>query len=499
MTWGLLRIALLAFALGAAGPAAAQDAALRQSVEARLAEAGHGVRFGLVVADAEGRELLAIAPDQRFIPASNTKLFTAAAALRLIPGLDRPDEAAGTSLRMIEHGDGSPPDLILAGNGDATMGDGPQCEANCLEQFADAITTYGFAQVGDIIGDDTIFPDERWGAGWSWNNLETRSGTAISALAVNNNELAMEVRPGAVGAPAIATWREGDDLYTLTNDAVTIASTEGRATDLWVEHRPNTMTARVYGTILASDPAQTLRIGIDDPALLAAIRLRRLLEARGVEVHGETRAHHRLVQMADDPAKRAQSTLALPTEVYSTELARLVPGPLAVDIRDTMKVSQNLHAELFLRRLGLIAGHGSSADGLAVVRAMLADSGADMRYWEVFDGSGMSAYNRVSPRFMARFLAWTQTQPWGGALKATLPVGGVDGTLRRRFVGTPLERNISAKTGSLFATNALAGFLTAASGRTLVVAVYVNDAPSQPESGGIPAIDAALVRIAAAY
>jgi D-alanyl-D-alanine carboxypeptidase/D-alanyl-D-alanine-endopeptidase (penicillin-binding protein 4) len=480
--------------------ALAACASVERDVRTAFADpAIEGARFGLVVATLDGHELLAINPDQRFIPASNTKLFTAAAALRLIPGLDRQDEAAGASLRMVEHGDGSPPDLVLAGNGDATMGDGPQCQANCLEQLADAVVTYGFPAVGDIVGDDTIFPDERWGAGWSWNNLETRSGTAVSALAVNNNELAMEVRPGAVGSPAIAAWREGDDLYTLTNDAITIASAEGRATDLWVEHRPNTMTARLYGTIVASDPAQTLRVGIDDPALLAAIRLRRLLEARGVEVHGEARARHRLVQMTDDPAKRAAGAARPQEEEYATELARLVPGALGVDIRDTMKVSQNLHAELFLRRLGLIAGQGSSADGLAAVRAMLADSGADMRYWEVFDGSGMSPYNRVSPRFLARFLSWTQTQPWGEALKAALPVGGVDGTLRRRFVSTPLEGRIFAKTGSLLATNALAGFLTTASGRTLVFAVYVNDAPSQPESGGMPAIDAALVRIAEAY
>jgi D-alanyl-D-alanine carboxypeptidase len=73
------RAALLVLALAVASPAAAQPAVQRK-VEARLAEAGPGPRFGLVVTDEAGRELVAINPDQRFIPASNTKIFTTAAA-----------------------------------------------------------------------------------------------------------------------------------------------------------------------------------------------------------------------------------------------------------------------------------------------------------------------------------------------------------------------------------------------------------------------------------
>ena len=73
---------------------------LQQRVEARLREAGPGTRFGLVVATEDGRELVAIAPDARFIPASNTKMFTTAAAFATLPGLDRPDTAGGAAVRL---------------------------------------------------------------------------------------------------------------------------------------------------------------------------------------------------------------------------------------------------------------------------------------------------------------------------------------------------------------------------------------------------------------
>ena len=80
-------------------------------------------------------------------------------------------------------------------------------------------------------------------------------------------------------------------------------------------------------------------------------------------------------------------------------------------------------------------------------------------------------------RAVAALLRWAQTQPWGAAWRATFPVAGVDGTLARRFRGTPLEGRLFAKTGTLNATNALSGYLTARSGRTLVFSFYANDVP----------------------
>ena len=69
-------------------PVRAQDAA----VAAALAEAGPGVRIGLVVADEAGREIVAVRPDERFVPASNTKMFTTAAAFETLD-VSGPDAA----------------------------------------------------------------------------------------------------------------------------------------------------------------------------------------------------------------------------------------------------------------------------------------------------------------------------------------------------------------------------------------------------------------------
>lgn len=321
----------------------------------------------------------------------------------------------------------------------------------------------------------------------SWNNIETRSGTAISALTIDDNELLMRVSPGQVGqAPTF----EMLPYYEVRNFATTVAS--GPA-ELRFQRMPNSRSLVLSGTIAAGSAPEILRFGIDDPAHYAAWRLRNMLESRGVRVSGEVDVRHRRVTPADDPDHRGGVPVARPPE--AEPLARLTPPPLAEDLTVTSKVSQNLHAELLMRRLGLISGTGSIEDGVARVAAMMAQAGVPRTAWDLSDGSGMSSYNRVGPRAIAGLLRWAATQPWGAAWRATFPVAGVDGTLARRFRGTALEGRLFAKTGTLNATNALSGYMTARSGRNLVFSFYANDVPADVSATRY--MDAALVLIAA--
>jgi D-alanyl-D-alanine carboxypeptidase/D-alanyl-D-alanine-endopeptidase (penicillin-binding protein 4) len=209
-------------------------------------------------------------------------------------------------------------------------------------------------------------------------------------------------------------------------------------------------------------------------------------------VSGEVQVRHRLLASSDDPSARGAAPAARPPR--PEPLARLTPRPLAEDVATINKISQNLHAELLLRRMGRIAGTGSIADGLAVVRDMLGRAGVPRRGFDFSDGSGMSTYNRVAPRAMVGLLGWISRQPWGAAWRSTLPVGGVDGTLARRFKGTALEGRIFAKTGTLNASNALSGYMVAKSGRTLLFSAFANDVPEGVDATA--AMDSALVLIA---
>jgi D-alanyl-D-alanine carboxypeptidase/D-alanyl-D-alanine-endopeptidase (penicillin-binding protein 4) len=376
--------------------------------------------------------------------------------------------------------------VVLKAHGDARLSAAADCVANCLAALADAVAARTRA-VRHVIGDDSLYPDQRWGDGVSWEDLATRYGTAASALTLDDNELVIRVQPGAPGAPPRI---EHLGYLRVDNRASTVAS---GPTALRVDRLPGSDVVRLHGTIAAAAEPATLRLGIDDPAHFAAWRLKSLLEARGVRVAGEVTARHRAYRPADDPAVRKGAPPPRPPE--PEPLARLTPPPLQADLSVINKASQNLHAELMLRRVGLREGTGSIEDGLAAVEAMLARAGVPDNSVDLSDGSGMSVYNRVAPRGLTTLLRWIAAQPWGAAFRETLPVGGVDGTLARRFKGSPLEGRVFAKTGTLNGTNALAGYLLTKSGRTLTFSAFANDVPAGVS--GTRIIDTVLETIAA--
>ena len=454
-----------------------------------LAEAGPGTRWGLVVVDDTGREIVTIDPNDRFIPASNTKIFTTAATMWAMSRGEMPEAGnGGARVRLEPAPRGRVPNVVLEGRGDARMSAAPDCTVNCLSTLADAVAAQT-KTVHSVIGDDTLFPDQRWSPGMSWNNIPTDSGTGISALTVDDNEVHATVTPAAIGAaPTIAL----PGYYTVANHAVTVA---GDSEDLAFDREPNGRQLVLSGTIGVDAKPELLQLGVDDPAHYAAWRLAEMLRARGVKMTGDVLSRHRPLLPIDDPEKRGADALLNAPDLPS--LAILEPGPLQDDVTHVNKVSQNLHAELLLHRLGRMRGTGSLADGHAVIRAMLAEAGVAKNAVSLSDGSGMSTYNRVSPRGMTKLLRWIARQPWGAAFRETLPVGGKDGTLARRFpADSALNGKLFAKTGTLNATNALAGYMTAASGRTLTFAAYANDVPEDVRATHF--MDRALLAIAAA-
>jgi D-alanyl-D-alanine carboxypeptidase/D-alanyl-D-alanine-endopeptidase (penicillin-binding protein 4) len=463
-------------ALLLAAPAAAEvQPTLQSQVEAKLAEAGPGVRFGLVVATLDGKEVLAINPDGRFVPASNTKLFTTLAAFELLPGIAQPDAEGATRVRL-QHRRKGAPDVILEGHGDARLSSAPDCRSDCLASLADAVAART-RRVGSVIGDSRALLDERWSFGMSWNNIPTRSGTGLAALMVDDNEAALEVAPGEAGKPALI---DVGTYFAVENKAITVA--DGK-TELEVQRLPGTRRIRVSGTIKAGEAAQVLRLGIDDPAHYSAWMLARMLEARGVRMKGPIEARYR-------------EALSDPVEPFGEEISRAGPEPLGQDVVTINKVSQNVHAELLLRRLGAARGRPSVAGGLEAVRAMLDRAGVPERAATLADGSGMSPYNRVSPRGVVALLRWAAGRPWGADFRQSLPIGGIDGTLRNRFKEGGLKGRVFAKTGSLTAASALSGYLLTARGETLVFSALASDVPEEVRATAI--MDGALELIAAA-
>jgi D-alanyl-D-alanine carboxypeptidase/D-alanyl-D-alanine-endopeptidase (penicillin-binding protein 4) len=273
-------------------------------------------------------------------------------------------------------------------------------------------------------------------------------------------------------------------FYTLQG-SMTLAVTGAKA-EPGLDRPLGSRVIRVWGTA----PAEGFHTGlaIDDPAEYAARSLMAMLATRGITVAGTARAAHRF-STATAEYSEVQNTpealipLSLATVAPPLEgrriLASHVSIPMVEDLTLTNKVSQNLHAELTLRLLGReFAGHGenagSIADGARVVRQFLMSAGVAPEDFFFYDGSGMSANDLIAPRAYTTLLTSAAAQSWGAAWKATFPIAGVDGTLSSRFKGSPLQGRLFAKTGTLNEVNALSGYLTARSGKTVAFSILVN-------------------------
>jgi D-alanyl-D-alanine carboxypeptidase/D-alanyl-D-alanine-endopeptidase (penicillin-binding protein 4) len=165
-----------------------------------------------------------------------------------------------------------------------------------------------------------------------------------------------------------------------------------------------------------------------------------------------------------------------PMTTAPTTLATNESAPLIQDLKVINKVSQNLHAELLLRLLGKEKGSSGSIEaGLEVMRGFLLQADIRPEEYALFDGSGLSRQDLVTPHAVVKLLTFAAHQPWAESLIDTLPLGGVDGTLSERFKDAAMLGRVRAKTGSLGHVNALSGYISTPKGGRVVFSIFTNN------------------------
>jgi D-alanyl-D-alanine carboxypeptidase/D-alanyl-D-alanine-endopeptidase (penicillin-binding protein 4) len=499
-----------------------------------------GSTWGISVTQVDGTPIFALNDDKRFAAASCTKLLTTAAAFTLLgprfTSSTRVFAPTGISAGVV-HGD-----LVLYGMGDTSMSARALPYNLHTERNGDPLAAYddlaaqvaaaGVRQVdGNITGDDSYFPWQPWPNGWAWNDLQWEYGAPVSALITNDNVIYLTITPGAApGDPATYTWLPEINYFALQSSIRTVAAGPGIKTTLGAERDPNSNTVRLWGTIPLNAQPSSLALAANDPAILAAEALRERLLVHGVRVLGTTAAKHRDNSEIDtsdptnpnagdnisdfavtnndavesaiaDPSASVTATAtieapAAPPTPTGTLLAQRNSPPLIQDLTVTNKVSQNLHAEVTLLQLAANTGSLlSRKDALSTERRFLLSTGMLPADFLVYDGSGLSRDDMITPRAFTALLRFAARQSWGAAYRATLPVSGVDGTLNARLNSPELKGRVSAKTGSLFEDSALTGYLTAASGKTIVFSILSNR--HLPGSAARTAVDRIIAAIVA--
>lgn len=454
--------------------------------------AAQKVFWGILIVDRDsGETLYDLNADRFFTPASNAKIFTTAFAITSLgpnykfhTTLESPGAMSADG-----HLDG---DLILIGRGDPDLSnvvlpfagklehEGPSDRV--LAELADAAVAKGLREInGDIVADDSYFPYDPYPAGWSIGDQFFNFGAPISAISFNENTLAVVVTPGAsVADPATYVVDPA-----AASDGITVRFTTSAASDtpdIGVGRQPGENFIFLRGTIPQGHAPMRLEFAMIDPSMVAGQTLRQLLEARGVHVTGSVRVQHSPPPVScislDSNVVHADCLVKAPP--YPLLLADHVSLPLIESVQLTNKVSQNLHAESFLRTVAAEkAGYGATEAGLWLERDFLALAGVPDGDVVLSDGSGLSTDDLVTPRAAVDVLRFAAAQPWGQDYISSFPVAGFDGTLENRMKNSTAYGRIAAKTGTLAHVHSLCGFATTIGGERLIFAMFGNNNPQK--------------------
>ena len=393
------------------------------------------------------------------MPASNMKLVTLAAAAERL-GWDYTFPTTITTDAPIVDG-AIAGDLVVIGTGDPSI-EAHEGTPGVMDAWAETLWQMGLRRVdGRLVGDDRAFAGEGLGAGWSWDNLAWGYSAPVSALQANLDAAELRITPGAQeGDPASVVLTPGESGLVVTSGVFTGAAGSPPAVEL--TRRPGSSELQVTGRVPAGSPPLVRTAAVDRPTgyflrlLSAALARRGIIVAGGAAPIGELGA--------SGPAA-------------GTALVRHESPPLRVLAATLMKVSQNQYAETLLRALGRTGnGSGTAEAGRAAVASVLASWGIPADALVQADGSGLSRYNYVTAGTLASILGHMyHDERHRSAWLEALAVGGVDGTLDKRFKGTRAEGLLRAKTGTISNVRSLSGYLPAANGERLLFVMVLNN------------------------
>jgi D-alanyl-D-alanine carboxypeptidase/D-alanyl-D-alanine-endopeptidase (penicillin-binding protein 4) len=426
-------------------------------------------RWGVVIQSLSSANTLYARDRTRyFIPASNTKLLTTAAALRQLGSQFR--------IRTSVYSLGNTPNstaLRVVGRGDPSLKDAQ------LQDLAQQLKRQGYQQIQQLVVDDGYFQEPSVNSGWEWGDLQSDYGAPVNSLILNQNAIGLTLTPQTLGRPLQLSWTDPLGVLGWQIDNHTVTTSAASPASVGVMGVVGKPILRVTGQLPIDAKPNTVSLAVFDPAESFSRHFQQALGLQQIQVV---------------TAKQISNG-----EVGNErELAAVESPPLAALLMETNQNSNNLYAEALLRSLipsnqqSTTKNQHSLEMGLAAVKQSLTELGVDPQSYVLADGSGLSRHNLVSPDAIAQTLQAMAKTPVADVYRASLPVAGVSGTLKTRFLNTPAQGIFQGKTGTMSGVVALSGYLNSPTYQPLVVSILVNQS-EQPASTIRQAMDEIVV------
>ncbi len=417
-----------------------------------------GSEVGISIYDLTSKKSLYAYRDTKLSrPASTMKLITAITLLARADS-NRPFRTEvwyrGTIARDTLQGD-----LYVVGGFDPEFGD------EGMNALVDSIAAFPFRHVtGRVYGDVSAKDSLYWGSGWAWDDNPASFQPYMSPLMYHKGMVELTVQAGqAKGDSARVECDPLSTYYTLTNQALSRTPAEGKLsiTRNWLEDGNNILVkGNAEGRVV-----RQLNVYSSQDFFLHVF-LEKLF-ARGLSV------------------PEGYAYAELPTDTLANRIGAWECSVQTV-LNQMMKESDNLNAEAMFWRIGQLATgkkHVSAGDCIVQILRMIRTVGNDPANFKIADGCGLSNYDYISPALLVDFLkyAYGSTNIFRRLYKS-LPVAGIDGTLKNRMKNTKAHRNVQAKTGTFTGISALAGYAQTAGGHQLAFAIMNQNTLSASEA-----------------
>ena len=459
----------------APSPPVASLAELRSLIERHITQPRfEGAFWGVKVVSLDtGRTLYEHGANLRLSPASNSKLYAGALALDALGGDARIRTPILATAAVDAAGDLAG-DVIVSGRGDPSWNprrSGGEFAA-VFAPFVAVLQRAGVRRIaGDVVADATFFRGPPYGAGWTAEDLDEDYGAEISAITLDDNYVDLRVTPGAtVGAPCRIEVVQPHSELEFDNRTVTVAA--GGAWKLTVLRLPGETTVRVFGELPLGGKPELTEATVQRTEAWFAAGLKAALERAGIPVAGAARG----VRWPEASATGA------------VRIGEVESPPLREMVKHLMKVSQNQHTDLVFAYVGEArrtpetpATTWSEALAVGALREFLGKNGLREREVIFEEGSGLSRNNLTTAAATVALLEFMAKHREAAAFAEALPLAGVDGSLRRRMLGTAAEGKVRAKTGTLRWAAGLSGYVTAVSGERLAFSLMLNRHRGTPE------------------
>lgn len=435
---------------------AAVDLSPLQKVDALIQEKLPNTSIGIVLQDAKtGKVLYERRANENFLPASTTKLISSSAALFALGPDYHFETAAKIDPANLKEG-------VLTGDLFIQFTGDPSLTTDNLRELIKEVKAFGIKEiVGDIVIDNTRFQGPNYAMGWAWNSLPWAFSAPVTSIILNENRVNLLLTPNkTLGEKAVlAVAPEETTKVDIIHDIVSVSESEAneRCQIMLDINSQNEVTA--YGCWPAKETADTLKVALQNPVILARGIIADTLKAESIKLTG-------------------QIALGTPHKTLKT-IAFHHSKPLSELLKTVLQESNNIYADSLLKTIGVAQNQqGSFQTGvLATLDVLNKNLGLETAHIRLKDGSGLSRYNAVSPNYFARLLfGMYHSKAYSKIFRESLAVSGMLGTLKNRVIAPDLGGQVQAKTGSMIGTSSLAGYLTSRNKEELIFVIMINNA-----------------------